>query len=145
MRRRVARTRGSLGQERRGGRVLVEDGSAYHQGLERRVKRGDELTERGLSLGEDEKDGGERGRSEKGRAKVGGVGGETIHHASDGGWKRRERENAGEKRGEMEDRKRELWRDAEEKGLMKRGSGRMRRCIDDAREHSPGRCTLKVH
>lgn len=79
--------------------MLVEDGSAYHQGLERRVKRGDELTERGLRLGEGEKDG----------AKVGGEG-ETIHHASDGGWKRRERENAGEKRGEMEDRKRELWR-----------------------------------
>lgn len=71
--------------------MLVEDGSAYHQGLERRVKRGDELTERGLSLGEGEKDGGERGRSEKGRAKVGGVGGETIHHASEGGSGGRER------------------------------------------------------
>lgn len=37
--------------------------------------------------------------------------------------------------------------DAEEKGLMrmKQGSGCMRRCIDDAREHSLGRCTLKVH
>ena len=59
----------------------------------------------------------------------------------------RERENVGEKRSEVEDRKRELWRDAEEKGLMrmKQGSGCMRRCIDDAREHSPGRCTLKVH
>lgn len=56
----------------------------------------------------------------------------------------RNREESGARRG---DRERESWRDAEEKGLMrmKQGSGCTRRCIDDAREHSPGRCTLKVH
>ena len=58
---------------------------------------------------------------------------------------KRETERKAERDGRQGER--ESWRDAEEKGLMrmKQGSGCMRRCIDDAREHSPGRCTLKVH
>lgn len=97
MRRRVARTRGSLGQERRGGRVLVEDGSAYHQGLERRVKRGDELTERGLSLGEGEKDGGERGRrkGERRLAELEGRRFTTLRTEGGSGGRERTREKSG--------------------------------------------------
>ena len=81
----------------------------------------------------------ERERERERERKKGGCDGREKENGTTRTWRAEQKHRAR--------RERESWRDAEEKGLMrmKQGSGCMRRCIDDAREHSPGRCTLKVH